>query len=129
MHGATIGRNKIGSALCCTPNINNWIRDLQCGVLNNPQSTARRRRLAQLWGIGQPEVVKVLQAGRQLLELENSRAALAGVVHESILHAQLLTIDIKKLKQCRMFGQRCGKGKQQSKHCFRNKAEVSTPID
>ena len=33
----------------------------------------------------------------------------------------------KKLQQCRMFGHRCGKGKQQSKHCSRTKAEVSTP--
>ena len=81
--------------------------------------------MARLWGIGQTEVVKVLQAGRRLLELENSRAALAGVVHESILHSQLLTIDIKKLRQCRIFGQRCEKEKQQSKHCFRNKAEVN----
>ena len=38
-------------------------------------------------GIGKTKVVKVLQAGRQLLELDNSRAALAGVVHESILHS------------------------------------------
>ena len=86
-----------------------------------------KKTVAQLWGTGQTEVVKVLQAGRQLLEPENSRAA--GVVHESILHSQLLTIDIKKLSQCRMLGQRCGKGKQQSKHCFRNKAEVSTSND
>ena len=90
MHGATIGRNQRGSTFVCTPDINTWIRDLQCGVLNSPQSKARRRRLAQLRGIGQTEVVKVLQAGRQLLELDNSRAALAGVVHESILHSQLL---------------------------------------
>ena len=88
-----------------------------------------KKTVAQLWGIGQTEVVKVLQAGRQLLELENNRAAFAGVVHGSILHSQRLTIDIKKLKQCCMFGQRCGNGKQQSKHCFRNKAEVSTPND
>ena len=51
--------------------------------------------MAHLWGIGQTKVVKVLHAGRQLLELENSGAALAGVVHESILHSQLLTTDIK----------------------------------
>ena len=50
--------------------------------------------MAQLWGIGQTKVVKVLHAGRQLLELENSGAALADV-HESILHSQLLTTDIK----------------------------------
>ena len=66
----------------------------------------------------------------QLLELVNSGAALAGVVHESILHSQLLTTDIKKLQQCRrIFGQICGKGKEQSKHCFRTKAELSTPND
>ncbi len=74
--------------------------------------------MAQLWGIVQTEVVKVLQAGRQLLELGNSRAALAGVVHESILYSQLLTIDIKKLKQCRMFGQICGKGKTAKQKLF-----------
>ena len=43
-----------------------------------------------------------------------------------LMHSLLLTTDIKKLQQCRMFGPRCGKGKQQSKHCFRTKAEVST---
>ena len=42
------------------------------------------------------------------------------------MHSQLPTTDIKKLQQCRMFGPRCGKEKQQSKHCFRTKAEVST---
>ena len=73
--------------------------------------------------------MNVLQAGRQLLELENSGAALVGVVHESILHSQLLTTDVKKLQQCQMFGQRCGKETQQSIHCFRTKAEVSTPND
>ena len=88
-----------------------------------------KKIVAKLWGIGQTEIVKVLQACRQLLELDNSRTALAGVVHESILHSQLLTVNIKKLKQCRMFGQIRGKSKQQSKHCFRNKAEVSTPSD
>ena len=72
--------------------------------------------------------MKVLQAGRHLLELENSGAAVAAV-HDSILHSQLLTIDIKKLQQCQMFGQRCGKGKQQSKHCLRTKVEASTPND
>ena len=43
------------------------------------------------------------------------------------MHSQLPTTDVNKLQQCRMFGPRCGKGKQQSKHCFRAKAEVSTP--
>ena len=33
--------------------------------------------------------------GRQLLELENSGATLPSVVHESVLHSQLLTTDIK----------------------------------
>ena len=56
-----------------------------------------KKTVAQLWGIGQTEVVKLLQAGRQLLELDNSRTALAGIVHGSILHSQLLTFDIKKL--------------------------------
>ena len=37
--------------------------------------------MAQLWGIRKTKVENVLQAGRQqLLELENSGAALAGVV-------------------------------------------------
>ena len=132
MHGATIGRNQIGNTLLCTPNINNWIRDLQCGVLNNPQSKARRIRL---WhSCGELDKLKSSSCFRQvvsslLLELENSRASLAGVIPEPILHSQLFTIDIKKLKQCRMFGQKCGKGKQQSKYCFRNKDEVSTPND
>ena len=39
--------------------------------------------VAQLWGIGKTKVVKVLQAGRQLLELGNTTAALADVIQES----------------------------------------------
>ena len=39
--------------------------------------------VAPLWGIGKAKVVKVLQAGRQLVELGNSTAALADVVQES----------------------------------------------
>ena len=87
--------------------------------------------MTQFWGIGKTKIVivTVLHAGRQILELDNIGATLVGVVHESILHSQLLTIDIKKLQQCQMFGQRCGKEKQQSKHCFRTKAEVSTLND
>ena len=95
------------------------------------QSSIKRKEkktVAQLWGIGKTKAVKVLQADRQVLELENSGAALAGVVHESTLHSQLLTTDKKKLQQCRgMFAQICGKEKQQSKNCFRTKAEFSTP--
>ena len=49
------------------------------------------------------------------------------MLSKSLMHSLLPTTDIKKLQQCRMFGPRCGKGKQQSKHCFRTKAEVSTP--
>ena len=89
------------------------------------QSSIKRKEkktVAQLWEIGNMKVVKVLQAGRQLLQLENSGADLGGTVHKH-KHPQLLTTDIKKLQQCRMFSQRCGKGKQQSKHCFRTKAE------
>ena len=85
--------------------------------------------MTQFWGIGKTKIVKVLQAGRQILKVENSGTTLVGVVHESMLHSQLLTTDIKKLQHCQMFGQRCGKEKQQSKHCFRTKAEVSTPND
>ena len=88
-----------------------------------------KKTVAQLWGIGQTEVVKVLQACRQLLERDKRRPALAGVVHESILYSQLLTIDIKKLKQCRMFGQICGKGKTAKQKLFLQPAKVSTPND
>lgn len=40
-------------------------------------------RVAQLLGIGKTKVVKVLQAGHQLLELGNTTAALADVIQES----------------------------------------------
>ena len=82
--------------------------------------------MAQLWGIGKTKVVKVLQAGRHLLELENSGAALACAVHEYVLHSQLFTTYRYKegLQQCRVFGQICGKEKKQSKHCFRTNAVV-----
>ena len=49
------------------------------------------------------------------------------MLSKSLMHSQLPTTDTKKLQQCRMFGPRYGKGKRQSKHCFRAKAEVSTP--
>ena len=39
-----------------------------------------RKTVAQLWIIGKTKVVNMLQAGRQLLKLENSDAALVGVV-------------------------------------------------
>ena len=47
------------------------------------QSSIKRKKkqtVAQMWGIG--KTVKVLQAGRQLVELGNSSAASADVVQE-----------------------------------------------
>ena len=87
LQGGTVTANLRGSMLLSTGS------QLMLVGFRAPETLIKRKEkktVAQLWGLGITKVVKVLQAGRQLLELENSGAALVDAIHESMLHSQLL---------------------------------------